>query len=1053
MPERFDVATIVALKEEFAPFSDFVRVTLDKLPRRNDEPQCYSYQLNDLDGVPRRGLVTFIGEMGEVDAALHTQSLLNIYEFDLLTVVGIAGMVSDDARLGNVVYATDAEAYAKSGKWAEHPEFGGRGFPTTERIVGLLDNLSFTHTSITNAWRADVMERRQQLLGDEGIAVLTDNGLLPSEGSELLVKGPVATGPWVGASRSFKEFLKGRNRKYAAMEMETAAILSTAQKRYQGMATLVLRAISDPADERKSVIDSIQGGVVRRWSIQNAYSLLRIVLTHLSIFQKQNTPEVSQSTSVIATLHEASLRHLPGFAQTEMPEELLQLYIPLITSANLPLDATTISEHVRSSRNSIALRVDGPQGAGRSGFLALLYWHFWRELLAHRSKAIPIFVDVAKYDDARDGQLPWKGAANLRLNRDFPIFDGPPQRDEFILIIDGISDDVPEREELEIRLLVQVFGVSVRRLVGVSRRASSQLMMPAHVTDADYAVTFAPIEVQSDASLAFAERFVELTRLGGSAVTLVERAKTLDIDDFDCFTAFLVARTAPTIPTAAAAYKAWLRNLLSSDYGTGAEMAFRWEFERDSVEWDEIRTSKVWPFLNTHSSVRGFLVAEHVVAHLTTRTSKRARAHVLGHIYPFTVNRFCKDLINTSRDLQQAAFKTIQNEFGSWSAAAKTLGAYFAGRLDDRDLIVSARKFLRSQFDRLRPELNLDSAENLMLTRTLLISLIRLGDERAVDEYIDAMLTNRRLDELNRGFHLQYYHDVDYDPRNPGEHHDPLSGFPRTLKRLRERILRTSLGKQRGVIDVEVYTLASLAHHRHAARRLPDDVRIDVERTLTRAIEKNIIRSSLLRDFVDFVVRALRDVTYTDIGGFASLYRVKQLVRSGWRERNCRQVETVGAHTFGAYLMGLVLLPEKIADEPAYDKWRVLNMLLIHDLAEAFVGDLLPDKKTDQKKQEELRAFAQMRMLSTHAEFGDLFSAFELFKEYESRRTVNAMTAHDVDRLDIILQLLLHLRDGVSVDRADEWLVELQAEIVTPTGRHLLRRILWALGPTAADVG
>ena len=66
--------------------------------------------------------------------------------------------------------------------------------------------------------------------------------------------------------------------------------------------------------------------------------------------------------------------------------------------------------------------------------------------------------------------------------------------------------------------------------------------------------------------------------------------------------------------------------------------------------------------------------------------------------------------------------------------------------------------------------------------------------------------------------------------------------------------------------------------------------------------------------------------------------RLKEVPRTGWLDRGIPpdETESVADHSFGVALLGWLLAPDEL------DRARVVELALIHDLAEALVGDVTP---------------------------------------------------------------------------------------------------------------
>ncbi len=71
--------------------------------------------------------------------------------------------------------------------------------------------------------------------------------------------------------------------------------------------------------------------------------------------------------------------------------------------------------------------------------------------------------------------------------------------------------------------------------------------------------------------------------------------------------------------------------------------------------------------------------------------------------------------------------------------------------------------------------------------------------------------------------------------------------------------------------------------------------------------------------------------------------RLKEVPRTGWLDRGIRieETESVADHSFGVALLAWLLAPDEL------DRARVVELALLHDLAESAVGDATPyDRET-----------------------------------------------------------------------------------------------------------
>ena len=128
---------------------------------------------------------------------------------------------------------------------------------------------------------------------------------------------------------------------------------------------------------------------------------------------------------------------------------------------------------------------------------------------------------------------------------------------------------------------------------------------------------------------------------------------------------------------------------------------------------------------------------------------------------------------------------------------------------------------------------------------------------------------------------------------------------------------------------------------------------------------------------------------------YHELYALKDIQRSGWVEKiqkgsiQVDRFENVVEHTYYAWLLGMLYLPEKKPEGEKYNKYdkkKILNCLLIHDLAETYMGDHLPEKTTGLIKAEEKDIIQAIYQFCVYKRGGAIF---EKWKEEEWRKEKN----------------------------------------------------------------
>jgi putative hydrolase of HD superfamily len=174
---------------------------------------------------------------------------------------------------------------------------------------------------------------------------------------------------------------------------------------------------------------------------------------------------------------------------------------------------------------------------------------------------------------------------------------------------------------------------------------------------------------------------------------------------------------------------------------------------------------------------------------------------------------------------------------------------------------------------------------------------------------------------------------------------------------------------------------------------------------------------------------------------FDDYYKIKNIKRSGWVKRGINSGESVADHSYGAYLLALFLLPDKWK-EADYNKQRIINMLLVHDLAEAITGDILPDDSNEESKQREREVYEEIGVLGTYEGLGSMREVAEMWKEFEARTTLNAQVAKDIDKLENLVQLWVYEAAGHKIGDFDRWNKQLIDAVKTGPGIQVLEKLL-----------
>ncbi|MBO6558576.1 MAG: HD domain-containing protein [Pseudomonadales bacterium] len=149
------------------------------------------------------------------------------------------------------------------------------------------------------------------------------------------------------------------------------------------------------------------------------------------------------------------------------------------------------------------------------------------------------------------------------------------------------------------------------------------------------------------------------------------------------------------------------------------------------------------------------------------------------------------------------------------------------------------------------------------------------------------------------------------------------------------------------------------------------------------------------------------------ISAWFELVHLKQLFRKGWLERGIpeQRCESVAEHTFGNVML-CVLLADQF---PELDGEKVLRLAVLHDIGEAYVGDITPQDRVDSEEKSKRESEAVEKILSKLPNGERLINDWH---EYERQSSPEAQFVKQIDRLELAMQASVYKKQGL-VDSED----------------------------------
>lgn len=515
------------------------------------------------------------------------------------------------------------------------------------------------------------------------------------------------------------------------------------------------------------------------------------------------------------------------------------------------------------------------------------------------------------------------------------------------------------------------------------------------------------------------------------------------------------------------------RNVLDS----AAELAFEFEFgSMDSFD-AQANFDVRWRLIRRHRSVLDFLIAKHYINKIEklvlTRTDMDADVRSLSFfnmVLQKNITRFVVEMLNSNEHYEHKIMIIAEDYYNYLSLFGKSELTFWMARLGNKvrrgKCINLLKNFNNTEIQRYKTAkfTSVEEKRNAaFLIRGISVSLIHENDKKTLALYLKTLLTDKTANSVNRGFHLEYYGDKPYIPNQSLlDFEDDVTKGENTFNVLCLSLDRKMKNKETPspMALLELMTLCNLVQARmEAAER--EDI-FDITHYVPKVISfiKWTIKSNVFSGMADVAryfmwmhdeletVKESGAYRYSLSGPYDKFSCAKIIKRKGWINCKVPEPENIVEHMYNCWLVGMLYLPEQ-SDAAGYSKERILNMLLIHDLAERETDDISrPDKQRnlrfyDRQENDIMQSF----MLSgTYPSAVSLNKYSEAWNEWDAKSSVNYSIAKDIDNIQTVYQFCEYYKQNPELftdEDIDYWLSDVN-ELNSEIGREIAGKLIVA---------
>jgi putative hydrolase of HD superfamily len=123
--------------------------------------------------------------------------------------------------------------------------------------------------------------------------------------------------------------------------------------------------------------------------------------------------------------------------------------------------------------------------------------------------------------------------------------------------------------------------------------------------------------------------------------------------------------------------------------------------------------------------------------------------------------------------------------------------------------------------------------------------------------------------------------------------------------------------------------------------------------------------------------------------------------RTGWVNHGVKESESIADHMYRMAVMAIIA-----TDIPGINRDRCVKMAVVHDIAEAIVGDITPSDGVSKEEKSRRESAAMDEMCQLLGGGIQAEEMKELWMEYENNSSAEAKLVKDFDKVEMILQAL-----------------------------------------------
>ena len=735
-------------------------------------------------------------------------------------------------------------------------------------------------------------------------------------------------------------------------------------------------------------------------------------------------------------------------------------------------------EEMSSIRNT-SVQVQGLPGGAKNMVLQLAFYKMLQKFQSGDSNALPFYVSASYYE-----KLPYN-SNNVQeqmmeiLKKEFSEFfeyikNNPDVKP--VLFIEAIREHnvakiSPENIVLSLWKNIRNFNRVCTVDKGlIKNRSKLKRVIPILGDNKGYTFVFNQVPMEDKrSSLAIIESVVKIYDYELEPIEIYNCIKTLKFPMIDIFIVRLIAKEILSSYSMSDVIltDVYEKLALSETYGDEDKLVdisqelYNYVFVQSGVGSSIEYNGAMWSLPHKHNTYLEFLIAYYFVFRI--KNYKNFDEHdFFATMLTSTANQFLVSFLKDNYELQEVFLEFIKENYEVFDVRQKSNAVYWLGRITFSNLANEAVTLLTKEFTKYKPlvktnnKLEQTNCDNHFIFRSICTGLLFQGQANMMDEYLSIVVANDVANAINRGATIEYFGDDYQMVAHDAYYFDTdMSAGEQAIKILNSRIEASLYNNTGKFVENNLVSMLTLLQARIQDKKCL--VKFNIGFYVEKALEylkayqngpQNIVSGKLLYYFQsveeDFQIY-IQDKNFDISTKIYNQYReLKQIKRQQWVQLNIEDPESISEHSYSAWMMAMFFLPEEY-DMDGYSKREIMDMLLIHDMAEASVGDqttsLIEPKKELKEQNDVLR---KLFLKGTYPNIANLTHYYNVWTGYYNGTNTNARIARDINLLQTVYTFFEYScknQDNISKEQAKIWISE-KTTLKTDLGHQLFDRLI-----------